>query len=334
MRKEIKRILFVVFFLGCFLLFQNINFVDAKDADFPTKTIEFLISAGAGGSNDIAYRALNKAASMALGQPIVTINKPGANGAMAYKIVKNAAPDGYTLGNVSGNSFLMPFLEEPPYNSPKDFTWIMAIGRLVYVVMVQNDAPWKNWNEFISWAKKNPRAAKIGVNGSKAVDFKALNMWQAGRKENAEFTFIVLKSSAETLTALLGGHINVYAMAVDTSTMSYVKEGKLRILAFISEQKIAGYENIPSIEEMYGVGYPNFLGIGGPKGMPEPVVKRLADVYSKAMKDPEFIQVMNRMTMPIWYLDRIAVTKYAEERFAETAKIVEKVKAEEEKKPK
>jgi tripartite-type tricarboxylate transporter receptor subunit TctC len=334
MRKGNMRILLAIDLFAFFLLFQGFSVVHAKEAEYPMKPIEFVIGQSAGGSNDIAFRALNKVASTYLGQPIVTLNKPGGNGAVARRILRNAPPDGYTLGNLNGASLLMAFSDEPAFKTPKDFTWIMSYGNLVYVILVQEDAPWKNWGEFINWAKKNPRATKIGVTGAKAVDYKAFNLSQIENRENAEFTYIVFKSSAEMLTSILGGHTNMYAGAIDASTMSYVKERKLRILAFIALQRISGYESIPSLEEMYRVRYPNFLGVGGNKGIPAPVVRKLEDVYKKAMNDPEFIGVMKRMEVPIRFMDSVTVTKYAEECFAETERIIEKVKAEEAKKTK
>jgi tripartite-type tricarboxylate transporter receptor subunit TctC len=72
--------------------------------------------------------------------------------------------------------------------------------------------------------------------------------------------------------------------------------------------------------------------VGGPKGLPDSVVRKLEDAYRKGMKDPEFVKVMERMQTPIWYMDHASLTKYAEECFLETAKIFEKVKAEEDKK--
>ena len=170
----------------------------------------------------------------------MTINKPGANGAIAHRYVKKAAADGYTLGNVMGSSLLMPFSEDAPFNHTRDYTWIMSFGSYVYILLVRDDAAWKTWDDFIRWAKKNPRGTKLGTTGSKTVDFKAFNMWQIGKQENADFTIMVYKSSADMLTALLGGHINMYASTIDASTISYIKEGKLRILAYITLPKIKG----------------------------------------------------------------------------------------------
>jgi len=266
-----------------------------------------------------------------LGQPIITINKPGANGAIARRVVKNAAPNGYTIGNMTNGIFLAPYEESAASEGavePKDLTWIMSFGNMLYPLLVRNDSPWRNWNEFIDWAKKNPGATSLGVTGTLTNDFKLIAVWWVGRQENAEFNDIAFKSNAEVLTALMGGHINLYGGTADASTMSYVKEGKLRILAFI-QNKIPGYENVPSLEDMYGFKFPNFNGIAGPKGIPAPVMRKLEDAYSKAMKDPEVIAFMKSMFVNTRYMDGATLAKYTQENFVEVAKIVDKIKAEE-----
>jgi tripartite-type tricarboxylate transporter receptor subunit TctC len=112
---------------------------------------------------------------------------------------------------------------------------------------------------------------------------------------------VAFKSNAEILTALLGGHINAYVSPTDALTIPYIKEGKIRILAYLGERKLAGYENIPSTQEMYGFAIPNLLGIFGPKDLPDYVLKKLDDAFLKAVRDPDFIGVMNRMQMPVAY---------------------------------
>jgi len=333
MKKTFKRARIAISFLACIFILHVSVLVHAADAEFPAKPIEFINAFAVGGANDVLYRAINKAASVHLGQPIITINKPGANGAIARKTVKNAAPNGYTIGNMTNGIFLAPYEENAASAGavePKDLTWIMSFGNMFYPLLVRNDAPWKNWNEFISWAKKHPGATNLGVTGTLTNDFNLIAVWWVGRQENAEFNDIAFKSNAEVLTALMGGHINLYGGTADASTMSYVKEGKLRILAFI-QNKIPGYEHIPSLEDLYGFKFPNFNGIAGPKGMPVPVMRKLEDAYTKAIRDPEVISFMNGMFVNRRYMDGATLAKYTEENFVEVAKIVDRIKAEERK---
>ncbi|MFH1628237.1 MAG: tripartite tricarboxylate transporter substrate binding protein, partial [Pseudomonadota bacterium] len=272
------------------------------------------------------------AASKHLGQPIIPINKPGGSGAITAMAVKTAKPDGYTLGDITvSTAFAVPFSEGAPYKDVTGFTWINNFGSYVYPLLVRGDAPWKTWKEFIEWAKKNPRATKFGTTGAKTADYKALVMWQIEKKENAELTFLTFKGSPQVLVAILGGHINLYGSTTDITTMSYVQEGKLRFLAYVGTNKVPGYENIPSTQELYGFNVPDLLAVIGPPGLPDYVIRKLEDAFAKAIKDPDFIKAMNRMSMPIVYMDRATLTKYVEKTFSDTSKIMQKVKAEEKK---
>jgi tripartite-type tricarboxylate transporter receptor subunit TctC len=149
------------------------------------------------------------------------------------------------------------------------------------------------------------------------------------QKEKVEFTMIVQKTSSEILSSTLGGHVTMYGSTVDPTTIPYIKEGKLRILSYLSKDKVPGFENIPSLYELYGFAIPNLLGIFGPKGLPEYVLKRLDDVFAKAAKDPDFVNVMNRMYTPVVYMHRDQMNKYIEETAPKVGEIMKILQAEE-----
>ena len=331
--KKVRRHIVIIGLLGAWsLLSCNVHTTQAKDPDYPVRPIEFNINMSVGGSTDLACRAFVQALGKQLGQRIIPVNKPGGSSTIGPMAVRNAKSDGYTLGNINASAALVvPFSEEAPFRDLSGFTWIANIGTYVYPLMVRGDAPWKTWKEFVEWARKNPRATKFGITGAKTVDIKGLVMWQIEQQEKMEVTYIAFKGGAEILAAILGGHINLYGSTVDTSTMQYVEEGKLRILAYSGSNKVQGYENVPSTREMYGFEIPNLIAIVGPKGLPDYVVKKLEDASAKAMKDPDFIKMMAQMNMPLLYMDRAALMKHVEESFAKTGRIYQAIKAEEEK---
>jgi len=317
------------------LLFQSINTASARDPDYPTKPITFIISFGAGGTADLSGRAFAEAASKYLDQPFIPVNKPGAGGTIAAAAVMSAKPDGYTLGTIlTSAAFVAPFSGEAPYKDLSGFTMIANYGNNVYPLMVMNDAPWNTWKEFIEWAKKNPRGAKIAITGARSVASQGLVLWQVEKQEQVQFTYVTFKSSAEVLSATLGGHVTVYGSTVDPSTVPYLKERKLRILTYLGRDKIPGYESAPSLHEIYGFSIPNLMGAYGPKGLPDNVLKRLDDAFSKAVRDPDFIKVMNRMYTPVVYMDRIQMNRYVEETFQKVGEIMKILKSEEAKEKK
>jgi tripartite-type tricarboxylate transporter receptor subunit TctC len=332
MKKEMEKILVILGALGfCILLFQSISLAEAKDPDYPTKPITYYIPFGVGGGSDLSSRAIMEAAAKHLGQPFVPINRAGAGGALAATAVLNAKPDGYTLGGApAGAAFTVPFADSAPYKDLSVFTFILNYGKFIYPLMVRTDAPWKTWKELMGWARKNPRGVKIGITGSKEVAVQGYTLMNIEKRENVEFTYMPFKSSPEVLSATLGGHCTLYAGGVDGATLPYLTEGKVRLLAYMGlrAEKIRGYEDIPSTEELYGISIPKALGVMGPKGIPDYVLNKLGDAFAKAVKDPDFIKVMDQLLIPVVYMNRVEMTKHMEELYQQGAEFKKMLKGE------
>jgi tripartite-type tricarboxylate transporter receptor subunit TctC len=339
MEKRVGRFIIVIGVIGVLglwiLLLQNIDSASAQDPNYPTKPINFLISFGAGGMTDITSRAFLEGASKHTREPFVPINKPGGGGIVAAVAVMNSKPDGYTLGTITtSNGIAAPCSGQAPYKDLSGFSLIMNYANFIYTLMVRGDAPWKTWEEFIEWARKNPRAAKIAISGAKAVTNNGFVLSQIERKEQVEFTCVVFKSSSEQITSVLGGHVTMYMGGLDVTSVPYVQEGKLRILAYWGTGKAQGFENIPSTQELYGFSSPNIIGVFGPKGLPGYVLKKLEDVFAKAVKDPDYVKVMNRLGLPITYMNRDQMGKYVDQHFPEVCRIFKELRAEEAKEKK
>jgi len=328
--KKVKQILTII--AGLWFLFHGIDLAGAKDPDYPTKPITLYIAYSAGGTTDLGSRAFIEAASKHLGQPFIPINKPGGSGSLAMAQVMHAKPDGYTLSTIAGSSCcVVPFSQDAPYKDMSGFTMLANFHSHFLPLMVRSDAPWQSWKEFLEWARKNPRAAKIGITGALATDFKGIYLWQIAKQEKVDFTFIAFKGSPELLAATLGGHITMYGGAADASTVPYLEEKKLRVLAFASKEKLPGYANIPSTQELYGLSAPIYVGVCGPKGLPGYVLKRLDDAFAKAVKDPEFIRVSDQIGARVVYMSREVMTNYVDKTFNEINDIMKRFREEESK---
>jgi len=309
-------------------LFQSNNIAEAKDSEYPARPITFYIPYAAGGSTDVAVRPLLEAVGKHLGQPIIPVNKPGGSATTGAMAVMNAKPDGYTLGAHAGSHvFILPHMEECPYKDLSGFTFIMNYGKYIFPVMVRSDAPFQTWKDFIQWARQNQRAAKTGLIGGRAQTPQGWAMWEVEQREKVEFAYIVFKSSSESLSALLGGHTNVDATACSPSNMEYVKEGKLRILVYMTREKAPGYEDIPSLQELYGIAASTYMGVWGPKGLPNHVLERLDEAFAKGVKDSNFIDVMNLMYTPVVYMSRAELNRDVNEMFKKGAKMLKILRA-------
>jgi len=101
---------------------------------------------------------------------------------------------------------------------------------------------------------------------------------------------------------------------------------------YMGKGKIPGYENIPSAEELYGISTPAFVGIVGPKGLPGYVLKKLDDAFAKAVKDPQFLNAMDRTCTPALYMSRSDFSHYVDKTFLEVSEVVKSFNEEEAKK--
>jgi len=301
-----------------------------KDPDYPTKPITFYVAFSPGGNVDLATRALIRAASKSLGQPFVPVNKVGAGGTVAGMAVMNAAPDGYTLGSYSGSAVLViPHTPESPYKNLNGFTLLVNYGKFIFPLIVRSDSPWKSWHDLIQWAKQNPRGVSVATTGARSMSPMGIALWASEQKEKVEFTHISLKGSAEVLSYTLGGHVNLFAGSFDHAVLQSLKDGRLRILGYLSEERAPGFESYPTFKELYGEVPPNLAGVWGPSGMPEHVLKRLDDAFARAVKDPDFIKVMDSMSMPVVYMHRNELGRFVRQQYPKVGEVMRTLSAEE-----
>lgn len=334
MKNKARRIFAIVGLIGLFtFVCQGIDSGGAKDLVYPTHPIDFYISYAPGGTTDLSYRAFLETAKKYIEHPCIPINKPGAGGTLAAAQVMIAKPDGYVLATCSPTNLLVaPLRGAAQY---KDFSVFTIVGgsfmNYVFPISVTKDQPWKTWKELIEWARKNPGAVKLGIPGPKISLTNGLTLAQVEKRENVKFTYVPRQSSTQVLTDTLGGHIDVFASTLDGTVASYIKQGTLRVLAFMDTAKMVGYENIPSFQELYGFSIYNITGIIGPKGLPDYVLEKWDDVFAKVVKDPDFVNAMKNLTQPIVYMNRVQVNNYLKEIYPEAAELIKVLKAEEEK---
>ena len=132
-------------------------------AAYPDHPITLVVPFGAGGGTDIPARLLAGMMEKRLGQPIVVQNVSGAGGTLGVAQVAAAKPDGYTLGYVpTGTMCLQPHVMKLPYGTDA-FDFIGTSVSQPVVLMTAKNAPWKNINEFIEMAKKNPNKYVVGI---------------------------------------------------------------------------------------------------------------------------------------------------------------------------
>jgi tripartite-type tricarboxylate transporter receptor subunit TctC len=139
----------------------------ARALDYPTRPVTLIVPFPAGGTTDVALRALATATEKYLGQSIVVENRAGAAGTLGpANMAATAKPDGYTISQLPGTVFRQPFMTKTSFDPATDFTYIICLTGYTFGVVVRSDAPWKTFPELLAAAKANPSTITYGTPGA------------------------------------------------------------------------------------------------------------------------------------------------------------------------
>lgn len=287
--------------------------------DFPSKPIELIVPYPAGGSTDVTARPLAKGAEKDLGQPIAVINKAGGGGTVGTAHVAKAKNKGYTLTVLPPAIFNAYYMRNIPFVPMEAFTPIMVYGGWSFGLVVKSDSPWKTLEDFIKYAKENPGKVKYSAPGTGTSPHLA--MAELGLKAGVDWKHVPYKGDPPSIAAVLGGHVT--AASGSSAFIPHVKAGKLRLLATYGDKRMAVFPNVRTLKECgYDISYPSHVGIAGPKGLPEGVVKVLEKALKNGMKDKIFISTMGRLSMPITFLGSADYKLYLKKVNERAAKLI------------
>ncbi|RRD64021.1 Bug family tripartite tricarboxylate transporter substrate binding protein [Fretibacterium sp. OH1220_COT-178] len=280
------------------ILFLMLQQVLPASAAYPDKNINGYIAWGAGGGTDNASRALTPLVEKLLGAKIILQNKPGAAGSLATTLVSNMPADGYSiLYNAEGPAlYKILGLGKFDYN---DFETLCLMVFGVDVICVHPDTPYKTLDELVKAAQASPRTIKLASTGTGGIPFVIASILKA--MHNVEFNLVGFDGDGSGIAALLGGHVDGMPISMmGAGTVDLIKTGKLRALAVIYDKRVEQLPDVPAITEIYPE-FAQYLPIGHfygafvKKGTPEDIVTKLRDAYMTAVKDPSFMDFIQRL---------------------------------------
>jgi len=294
---------------------------------YPTKPVMLMVAYPAGGSTDVGARIVASIAEKELGQPIVVLNKAGAGGQVGFTELAKQKPDGYYIGLINLPA-LNTIILDPDRKATFDIDTFTPIINQVLdpgVIYVKPDSHYKNLKDLIVEAKKRPGEIKVGTTGILGDDHLAILMLEEAA--GVKFRIVHFEGDTPQVTALLGGQIDVSFLNVGGLTPR-VKVGQLRVLAVMDRERSKFYADVPTSVEQ---GYPAVIssstrGIAGPKGLPEPIVKKLQAVFKKAIENPEHMEKMDKAGLAIKMMMGDEYGKYLMDVHKKVKKLVEEAR--------
>lgn len=292
--------------------------------NFPERPITLIIPVAAGGTTDIAGRALAKGLNDVLGQPIVVENRPGASGSIANSYVSRSKPDGYTLvlsyeGFHTGNPALFKDLNWDPI---KSFTPIAEVIRGPHLMLVPKESPATTLQEFIDLAKANPGKFNYASSGVGSIQHLGAEQFQL--LTDTDMTHVPYAGAAPAMNDLLANRIDLFITTPPTA-IGHLEAESLRALAITSAKPHPMLLDVPTTAE---AGLPEFqleawFSVFGPAGIPDEIVQKLANAMETVITSPTFKEQMNSQGSNASFLPSEDVARIVEEDLEKWAKVVE-----------
>jgi tripartite-type tricarboxylate transporter receptor subunit TctC len=256
---------------------------------WPAKPIKMIVPFPAGGPTDVYARLIGQQLTESLGQPVVVDNKPGATGVIGSAAVRDAAPDGYTLLFTSNSAHVMgPLLHKPNTFDPvADFTPVMMVLRYPMYLITSTKVPAANLKEFIALLKARPGKmsySSVGIGSGGHLACELFNI-----ATGVDTLHVAFKGASPAQAALAAGQVDYMCDSVGFS-QPLVDAGKLKGMALFSPKRLSAVPNVPTMSEMGVNGVDAFiwLGLYGPKGMPDVIRDRLNTTVAKIVNEPAF----------------------------------------------
>jgi tripartite-type tricarboxylate transporter receptor subunit TctC len=253
---------------------------------YPRQAISLIIPLAPGDSTDVAGRTIGDELSKLLKVAVVPVNKAGAGGTLGTDSAVKAPKDGYTILITNNAALIYNRILTPEtvlYDPFKDLTALGMAGRTPIVLAVNSSAPYKNFNEMVDFAKRNPGTVRIGTVGVGSVGHFTLEIINS--LTGAGLTMVPFKGAGPGVTAALGGHIEGVVVAQGVAA-GHLKGGTMR--GILISTKAPEFPDIPTLAQL---GYrQNLLGVWSaffaPAGVPPGVSKTLITALEKVIKDP------------------------------------------------
>ena len=261
---------------------------------WPSRPIRYVVPFPPAGATDITARITADRITGPLGQPVIVENRPGAAGNVGTAMVAKAAPDGYTILQLTvAQSISQTLYTKLDYNLERDLEPVALIAMVPNVMEVNPSVPAHTVQEFIALAKSKPGQIFFASSGSGTSIHMSAEMFKM--ITGVDIIHVPYKGSGPALTDLVGGQVSVMWDNLPSS-ISFIKSGKLRALAVTSATRFPELPDVPTMQE---AGVPGFeatawFGIVAPKGTPKEIITRINSEVNRALETPEVKEKMLR----------------------------------------
>jgi len=294
-----------------------ITFVMASSAAHafePTKPVEIIVHSAPGGGSDLFARALVEMLQKEnlYTKPMPVINKSGGSGAVAISHLADKKGDTHTIGLFTSAVIFGSLTQKEAPHTIEELTPIVHMVLEPSVAAVRADAPYKSMKDFVEAAKKSPGRLMQAGGVVTSVDnmFRLLIQKASG----AQWSYINLVSGSDRIANLLGGHMDLMLENPD-KVSEYVRAGKLRVIASLTEKRLAAFPDVPTILEQ-GISIPILTqsrGVIAPPGTAAEVVSYWENLFGRLVKTARWKKYVEENQQETYFLQSRELAKFLDE---------------------
>ncbi len=259
----------------------------ASAQGYPTKPVRIVVPFAAGGAVDTLARIVSPKMGDVLHQPVIIDNRPGAGGNLGADVVAKSAPDGYTiLLDTNGHAISPALYRKLPFDTEKDFASVSQLVATTLVLVATPSLPAKNVKELIALAKAQPGKLNYGSTG--VGNPLHLTMELLKLSAGVDIVAVPYKGDAPLNTALMGGEVQVAVVPLSTS-LQFIRSGKLRALAVTAAKRSAALPDVPTVAESGVPGFDStsWQGLFVPARTARDIVDTIQRAVAAALDSPD-----------------------------------------------
>jgi tripartite-type tricarboxylate transporter receptor subunit TctC len=250
---------------------------------YPARQIRMILPFPPGSPSDIVGRAVGQKLAEQLGVPVVADNRVGAGGNLGIALAAKAPPDGYTILTTSPSIALSPSLYQNTGYDAKDLATVARLAAIENVVLLHPGVPAKTLRQFVDLARRQPGKLNYGSGGAGTTNHLANELLKT--LEKIDMVHVPYKGATVAAVALMGGEVDQVIVSV-ASAMPYIRSGKVRAIAVLSEKRVGPLPDVPTSKES---GMPAFTmsiwyGMLAPARTPHDIIARLYQECAKALQ--------------------------------------------------
>ena len=256
-------------------------------AAYPERPIRIIVPYAPGGNIDITARTFAPALGETLGVTIVVDNRSGAGGTLGTEVVAKAAPDGYTVlfNGTSTLSTAAVLYPKAQFDAAKDFLTVTTVSMVPLMIVTHSGSGPKTLADLIKLAKARPGRITFGSAGIGTSNHLTGELFQSAA--GVKLMHVPYKGSGLALIDLMGGQIDIMFDQV-SSSIGYIKGGKLRAIAVTTLKRAAALPDVPTLDEsgMKGFDSSTTSGVWLPSATPRAVVSTVHAAMMKVLRLP------------------------------------------------